>query len=125
VSRILLDTHVFIWWVEADSRVVAEWIEPIVDANNEVYVSAVTAWEIETKKRIGKLVFNHDVVAKMREFEFLGLPISLDHAGAAGALDWAHRDPFDRILVAQASTELMVLLSADAAMKSAPGVRVL
>jgi PIN domain nuclease of toxin-antitoxin system len=125
VSRILLDTHVFIWWVEADSRVAREWVELIVDADNEVYVSAVTAWEIETKKRIGELAFDHDVTAKMREFEFAGLPISLDHASAAGALDWNHRDPFDRILVAQASREYMTLLSADSTVKSAPGVRVL
>jgi PIN domain nuclease of toxin-antitoxin system len=113
------------WWVEADPRVVTEWIEPIVDADNEVYVSAVTAWEIETRKRIGKLTFFHDVIAKMREFEFLGLPISLEHARAAGGLEWAHRDPFDRILVAQATMESMTLLSADTAVKSAPGVRVL
>jgi PIN domain nuclease of toxin-antitoxin system len=125
VSRILLDTHVFIWWVEADPRVLADWIEPIVDSDNDVFVSAATAWEIETRKRIGKLSFDHDVLAKIREFEFLGLPISLDHARSAGGLDWQHRDPFDRILVAQASTESMTLLSADAAMKSAPGVRVL
>jgi PIN domain nuclease of toxin-antitoxin system len=125
VSRILLDTHVFIWWAEADSRVLAEWIELVVDADNEVYVSAVTAWEIETKKRIGTLSFDHDLMTKMREFEFVGLSISLDHATAAGALDWGHRDPFDRILVAQASTDNMLLLSADSAMKSAPGVKVL
>jgi PIN domain nuclease of toxin-antitoxin system len=125
VSRILLDTHVFMWWVEADSRVATSWVEIILDSENEVFVSAVTAWEIETKKRIGKLRFDYDVVAKTLEFEFAELAIQLDHAAAAGSLDWEHKDPFDRILVAQAGTESMTLLSADAVMKSAPGVRVL
>jgi PIN domain nuclease of toxin-antitoxin system len=125
VSRILLDTHVFMWWVEADSRVASGWVEMILDAENEVFVSAVTAWEIETKKRIGKLQFEYDVVARALEFEFTELAIELDHAAAAGSLDWEHKDPFDRILVAQAGMESMTLLSADVVMKSAPGVRVL
>ncbi|MEO6944851.1 MAG: type II toxin-antitoxin system VapC family toxin [Lacisediminihabitans sp.] len=90
-----------------------------------VYVSAVTAWEIEIKKRSGKLRFAHDVAEVASQFGFEHLSITMQHVASAGLLDWDHQDPFDRMLVAQARDNAMTLLSADKAMKSAPGVRVL
>jgi len=125
VSRILLDTHVFMWWVDASSRVKPSWVEAIVDEENSVHVSAVCAWEIETKKRGGKLRFGHDVAATSAQLGFEHLAITMAHATTAGSLEWDHRDPFDRMLVAQALQNDMILLSADEAMRSAPGVRVL
>jgi PIN domain nuclease of toxin-antitoxin system len=125
VSRLLLDTHVFLWWAQASPRVRARWVEEIVDVSNTVHVSAVTAWEIETKKRIKKLQFDDDVGIVASEFGFASVPVTMGHASLAGALDWEHRDPFDRMLVAQALSDDMVLVSADDVMKSAPGVRVL
>jgi len=113
------------WWVEASSRVKSEWIDMIVDPANEVLVSAVTGFEMETKREIGKLEFRYDVSTKIREFEFRPLAISLEHAVLAGSLEWEHRDPFDRMLVGQAVIEGLTVVSADAIMKSAPGVRVL
>jgi PIN domain nuclease of toxin-antitoxin system len=125
MSRVLLDTHAFMWWVDMSSRVKPEWLELVLDVGNVVYVSAVTAWEIEIKKRSGKLRFEHDVaeVASQLGFEHLG--ITMQHAASAGSLEWDHQDPFDRMLVSQARDNAMTLLSADTAMKSAPGVRVL
>ncbi len=125
MSRLLLDTHVFLWWAKASPNIRAGWVEAILDDSNSIHVSAVTAWEVETKKRIKKLDFNDDVGRVVAEFGFEALSVTLDHASVAGSLDWDHRDPFDRMLVAQALSNDMVLLSADDAMKSAPGVRVL
>jgi PIN domain nuclease of toxin-antitoxin system len=88
-------------------------------------VSAVVSWEIETKKRIGKLVFGHDVVSMTDALEFEPLAITMEHSALAGSLDWDHRDPFDRILAAQAMASDLTLVTADAAMRSAPRVRVL
>jgi PIN domain nuclease of toxin-antitoxin system len=125
MSRVLLDTHVFMWWVESSSQVKAEWLELVLDPGNVVYVSAVTAWEIEIKKRAGKLRFGHDIAEVASELGFEHLSVTMQHASTAGSLDWEHRDPFDRMLVAQARDNAMTLLSADKAMKSAPGVRVI
>ncbi len=125
MTRLLLDTHVFLWWAQASSSIRANWIDAIVSESNSVHVSAVTAWEIETKKRIKKLEFEDAVGPVAVEFGFDTLSVTMEHASLAGSLDWEHRDPFDRMLVAQALSNDMVLLSADDAMKSAPGVRVL
>ncbi len=125
MSRILLDTHVFLWWVDAGSRVKSSWVDAILDEANVVYVSAVTAWEIETKKRIRKLNFTGDVGSVSAGFGFEHLAVTMAHATAAGSIDWEHRDPFDRMLVAQAIENEMILLSSDDIMRSAPGVKVL
>ena len=125
MSRILLDTHSFVWWVEAHPRVRSTWLDLVLDEGNTTYVSAVTGWEIETKKRIKKIEFDGDVGAVAGQFGFELLSVTMSHAALAGALDWGHRDPFDRMLVAQAIENDMTLLSADDVMKSAPGVRVL
>jgi PIN domain nuclease of toxin-antitoxin system len=125
MSRLLLDTHVFVWWTRADSKIRQSWVDEILDDVNSVYVSAVTAFEIETKKRIRKIDFDDEVAKVVSGFGFEQLSMTMAHASAAGALDWDHRDPFDRLLVAQAIENDMVLVTADAAVKSAPGVRVL
>ncbi|MEJ1230174.1 MAG: type II toxin-antitoxin system VapC family toxin [Galbitalea sp.] len=125
MSRVLLDTHVFMWWIQEPSRIRPEWLESVLDPDNSVHVSAACAWEIETKKRIGKLSFDHAVADVASEFGFEHLSVTIDHAALAGSLDWNHRDPFDRIIVAQALSNEMILITSDAAVKSAPGVRVL
>jgi PIN domain nuclease of toxin-antitoxin system len=125
VTRALLDTHAFMWWIEASPRIKPEWIELILDPENEILVSAVSGFEMETKRRIGKLEFDYDVAEKIAEHEFASLPVGVSHAVLAGAIEWNHRDPFDRLLIGQAVSEGLVLVSADAAMTSAPGVRVL
>lgn len=125
VMRLLLDTHVFMWWVDEPSRVKSIWVEPIVDPDNQVYVSAISALEIETKKRIGKLQFGHDVADAIVEYDFSPLAITTQHGSVAGQLEWSHSDPFDRVLVAQALTGDMLLLTEDNAVRSAPWLRVL
>ena len=113
------------WWIEPTTPLPQTWVDAIVNDANSVYVSAVVAWEIETKKRSGTLVFGHDVVLTTEALEFETIAITMEHAAIAGALQWEHRDPFDRILAAQAIAADLTLVTADTALKSAPGVRVL
>ena len=125
MTRLLLDTHVFMWWIKADHRITRAWLEAILNETNTVHVSAVTAWEIETKKHIKKLKFDYSVASVAAKAGFEHLSITMDHAALAGALEWEHRDPFDRMLVAQAVANDMTLVTSDRAIKSAPGIRVL
>lgn len=118
--KVLLDTHAILWWFAGDSRL-TEKAADIIGANeNEVWVSTATAWEIATKHRLGKLGgvqrlladFDHTI----REAGFKSLPITNQHALLAGGFNAAHRDPFDRMLAAQALCERATLISNDPAM---------
>lgn len=125
LSRVLLDTHVFVWWTQGSSNIRKQWEEAINNRENLVFVSAASAWEIETKRRLNKLQFVGDPITLAIDFDFELLSVDMAHASLAGSLDWSHRDPFDRMLAAQAISDDMVLLTADDAFTSAPGVRVL
>ena len=124
--RLLLDTHAFLWWLEGNLRVPATVRRAIQDAANDVIVSAATAWEITTKHRLGKLrmaaAVAEDVAAAIAAQGFEALPISVDDAARAGRLPGPHRDPFDRMLIAQALAKDLTLVSVDKAL-DAYGVR--
>jgi PIN domain nuclease of toxin-antitoxin system len=115
--RLLLDTHALLWTLLSDSALSPAARAAIVDPENEIIVSAASAWEIATKHRIGKLPEAQDaarnLAAHLDEANFTILPISLDHALAAGALPGAHKDPFDRMLIAQAQIERLTVVTAD------------
>ncbi len=117
--RILLDTHALLWWLSGDSQLPVLVREAIADSDNEVFVSAASAWEVTTKHRIGKLPdaggVAVDFAREVRQQGFIPLPITLEHAQAAGALSGNHRDPFDRMLIAQAREERMALISNESA----------
>ncbi|MBU1587089.1 MAG: type II toxin-antitoxin system VapC family toxin [Actinobacteria bacterium] len=123
--RLLLDTHVVLWWSRGDRPIRPSWTEAILDPSNESIVSAVTAWEIEVKKRSGRLEFSSSIFEVAADNEFTTLDISVADASLAGSLDWDHKDPFDRMLVAQALERGLTLVTADESMRSAPGVRFL
>ncbi len=116
--RLLLDTHVFIWWIAGDTALSRAARAAIRDEDNEVYVSAASAWEITTKHRIGKLpdvaALAADVASAVASQGFAELPITVRHSQAAGSLPGPHKDPFDRMLIAQAALENMVLVSREA-----------
>jgi len=112
----LLDTHAFLWWVFADSRLSRLARTAIDEATtNEIFVSAASAWEIATKYRIGKLpdaaVVAENIPATLMQEGFEQLAVSVHHAQRAGSLAGHHNDPFDRMLIAQALLEDMTLIS--------------
>ena len=123
--RLLLDTHALLWWATSNPGLSRKARKAIADDATDVFVSAASAWEIATKVRIGKLEWPGTagtVNAYVLGQGFRALPISLVHAELAGQLPIAHRDPFDRMLIAQAQTEDMWLVSNEAAFDTA-GVR--
>ena len=111
---ILLDTHAFLWWNADDPALGERARGTIADDRTTVYVSAATAWEIELKRATGKLEVRGDVVDWIEQNGFLPLPIDARHAVTGANLPPHHRDPFDRVLVAQALLERLTLLTADA-----------
>lgn len=117
--RLLIDTHTLLWWSAGSDALSLRAREAIADETNDVFVSAATAWEIVTKHRLGKLpgatAIAVDVGAYVADQGFLELAISLDHGQVAGALPGPHRDPFDRMLIAQATRENLVLVSNETA----------
>jgi len=109
--RYLIDTHVLIWWLEDSPRLPDRFRALVSNASNQIYVSNATAWEIEIKRSIGKLDISEDYIDAMGDFAWL--PVELDHIKALRELPPIHRDPFDRMLVAQSKVEGMPILSVD------------
>lgn len=113
--NLLLDTHALLWWLLGDTSLSVSARDAIGDTRNDIFVSAASAWEITTKVRIGKLPdvadIATDLAATVEAQGFVPLPISFAHGQTAGALPGPHRDPFDRMLVAQAMEGGMVLVS--------------
>lgn len=115
--RILLDTHVFLWCIKDDRRLSKSTRTKILQAT-EVYVSSASIWEATIKIKLKKMDGDvNQIVEAITESGFLELPISVHHAAATSKLSDIHRDPFDRMLIAQAISEPLTLLTADAALK--------
>lgn len=110
---LLLDTHAFLWWMDDPGLLSRAAREAIADGKNTVYVSAAVAWEITIKRALGKLDAPDDLEDAMQANRFLPLPISVAHALAVAGLPPIHRDPFDRMLLAQAKHEGFKLVSRD------------
>jgi PIN domain nuclease of toxin-antitoxin system len=113
VKRLLLDTHVFLWWLSDDLRLGKSSRQAIANPRNQVYVSAASTWEISIKKSIGKLTAPNDMDAIVESEGFEKLPITLFHGDQAGSLPELHKDPFDRMLIAQAQSEGLVIVTND------------
>lgn len=111
--RLLLDTHTFLWWVSDWDEIDEKTRSAISDPGNRVFVSAVSGWEIGIKKARGRLVAPDNLSAVVEEKHLEHLALTFEHAERAAALPMHHRDPFDRMLVAQAQAEGLVLVTRD------------
>ncbi len=124
--RLLLDTHALLWWLAGDRRLSRRARSAIADEENPVFVSAASAWEVSTKHRMGRLPDAGPLAAnfagEIAQQGFVAVDITVDHAQRAGALPGHHRDPFDRMLIAQAQAEDFDLVSNEA-LFDAYGVR--
>ena len=106
--RVLLDTHALLWWALDDSRLSSKAHDVLSSLDTHVFVSAASAWEVATKFRIGKLPeagkMAEDFSIRVGQLGFHELPITVEHGQRAGLLPGGHRDPFDRMLIAQAQS---------------------
>lgn len=111
--KLLLDTHIFLW-LNADDPRLGRKARKLIDESQEIFVSSVVFWELAIKNSLGMLDADLDELkSAMANNAFTPLPVTIDHACAAEKLPWHHKDPFDRMLVAQALTEPLRLLTAD------------
>ena len=114
MKRLLLDTNVVLWLLLGDrTRVSEKAVTALEDEENEVALSAASVWEIAIKRSLGRLTIADHWAAALRRLGFDPMPVTAVHAEAVERLPWHHRDPFDRLLVAQASVERRALVSAD------------
>jgi PIN domain nuclease of toxin-antitoxin system len=111
--KLLLDTHILLWWLNQDRKLSQTEIGIITEPDNLVFISAATAWEIAVKKMIGKLEAPDDLPAALAANNFLELPITIEHSQNLYLLPLHHHDPFDRIMVAQALAEDLTLMTRD------------
>lgn len=115
--RLLLDTHAVLWWLFDDPKLSRPARDAIGSSESQVLVSSASAWEIATKHRLGRLPEAGDVAKRLpfylRKARFIVLDVTLDHALLAGSLPGPHRDPFDRMLMAQAQIEGVPVITVD------------
>lgn len=110
--RLLLDTHIVLWWA-ANARLLRDDIRTAIQVADDVYISAASVWEAEIKRSQGKLSFPSSFADVLAKNGFHELPITMEHAEVTAKLPMHHRDPFDRMLVAQALFEGLTLVTAD------------
>ena len=113
--RLLLDTHVILWWLNNSQQLGQKARGAIATSTNMVYVSAVSVWEIVLKRSLGKLEIPDNWIEALAEEPFCALPVTWEHAIGVGRLPDLHRDPFDRLLLAQAVAENLTIVTHDEA----------
>jgi PIN domain nuclease of toxin-antitoxin system len=112
--KLLLDTHAALWWLVDDDRIGEEVVSLLADDSNQVLISAVVIWEVAINRSLGKLKAAEGLAPTLVDAGAQPLSLTVAHAAAVEALPWVHRDPFDRLLVAQALTEDAAIVSRDA-----------
>ena len=113
MSRLLVDTHAVLWWLTDDPALSAAARDAIADPSNEPLVSTASVWEIAIKRSLGKLSAPDDLPDRISESGFDWLAVAPQHAWQVGGLPGHHRDPFDRLLIAQALVERLPIVTAD------------
>lgn len=117
MKRILIDTHVLLWWLAEPERLKSKHIELLEDSENIIEVSVCSLFEITIKKSVGKLTFEENFEAVLGENNFDLLPIHFKHLNQYGELPEHHKDPFDRMLIAQTMSEQIPMISYDSNFK--------
>lgn len=113
-TRLLLDTNVIVWLLLGDRASVSQAAQQaLADPDNELLISAASVWEIAIKRSLGKLVIEKSWSREISRLDAVKVPVTAEHAATVEALPWHHRDPFDRLLLAQASVEGCSVVSAD------------
>lgn len=120
--RLLLDTHAFLWWCDDDPQLGEAERAAVRDGANEVFLSAASVWEMAIKQALGRLKVPEPPSVAAPRMGMLSLPVAFTHAEATLRLPALHRDPFDRLLLAQAKTEGLVLVTRDPVVRAYPGV---
>jgi PIN domain nuclease of toxin-antitoxin system len=115
--NLLLDTHALLWWLDDHPSMSEKAKESISDGMNSVFVSAAVIWEIEIKKALGKLRIPSDFHDVLAQQPFERLPVTVEHAHEVGSLPNFHRDPFDRMVIAQARVEGFIVVTRDPVFK--------
>ena len=122
--RLLLDTHIFLWFISGDARLPVDWCDSIRDPENEVYVSVVSIWEAIVKHRLGKLPLPHppETYLPTQRAQHQMVSLSLDEASVCqlATLPPVHRDPFDRMLVCQAIEHALMIVTVDPVFEAYP-----
>jgi PIN domain nuclease of toxin-antitoxin system len=116
--KFLLDTHLLLWWL-SNSPLLSEQARQLIgDPGNTIFVSAVSLWEVWLKSSVGKLRVPSGFSQRLAAEPFENLPLRAEHTPIVAMLEWHHRDPFDRMLIAQATSENLILLTADRALEA-------
>ena len=125
MAKYLLDTHIFLWWMSDAEQLSQEVFDIISDGSNQIYISSATIWEIAIKEALGKLEVDANLDHAIEENGFVELKVSAICANATKKLEQIHRDPFDRMLIAQAIEGDMTLITVDGYIVQYDGVKVL
>jgi PIN domain nuclease of toxin-antitoxin system len=115
--RLLLDSHIVLWWDRELNKLSDDQREAISDSSNQIFVSAATVWELAIKRSSGRVILGESIRLLARRLGFVELPITMEHGELAASLPLHHKDPFDRMLVAQAIVEGLTLVTADDALR--------
>ncbi len=125
MAKYLLDTHIFLWWMSDADQLSKEVFDTISESANQIYISSATIWEIAIKSSLGKLKIDASLEHIIEENGFRELQISAKCASATKKLAHIHRDPFDRMLIAQAIERALILISVDQNIMKYKDVKVL
>ncbi len=125
MAKYLLDTHIFLWWMSDAEQLSQEVFDIISDGSNQIYISSATIWKIAIKEALGKLEVDADLNHAIEENGFVELKVSAICANATKKLEQIHRDPFDRMLIAQAIEGDMTLITVDGYIVQYDNVKVL
>jgi PIN domain nuclease of toxin-antitoxin system len=115
--NLLLDTHVFLWWCDQNPQLSTEATQAIADPDNTIFFSLASAWEIAIKQALGRVKTPEPLENAVQKNRFSPLGISFEHARVAGSLPRHHRDPFDRMLIAQAKVDRLTFVTHDSSMQ--------